>query len=143
MRSRVLLCSSLSSFLPDLLHIVFHDVRTYIIYATKRSARSGYKKYQKICVHLFDVCLSPSFYHWMYIYLTGKRVKTKTIHVDIKCPATVYAWLLIKLIHATACCTNSNTEEMLHKHIEIYWKYSREVQFLIERNDAEEAPEGW
>ena len=34
----------------------------------------------------------------------------------------VYPWRLIKFIYATVFYTNFNKEEMLQKHIEIYWK---------------------
>ena len=55
----------------------------------------------------------------------------KLIHISLKCETIVYSWRLIKFIYTTVFYTNFNKEEMLQKHVEIYWKCLVKVQFLI------------
>ena len=67
----------------------------------------------------------------MYTYWRSKQTIIKLIHISLKCETIVYPWRLIKFIYATVFYTNFNKEEMLQKHIEIYWKCLVKVQFLI------------
>ena len=67
----------------------------------------------------------------MYTYRRSKLAKTKLIHVSFKCEALLYPWLMIKFIYATVFYTNFNKEEMLQKHVEIYFTKSCSISSLL------------